>query len=451
MSIHTSTLYTSELPNDDLFPLDEYESEENKIKTYPYNPCKLKYNEPFTLILTRSPENYTSKLAFLIKGIKFIDIKLSNSFCVLLDQFGKVYVKCCSHENNLSKFFCEESNENDGKKNDSEMNKKENEIKLLKFTMEEPIEKIFAKFSSVFVLLSKKGNVYLFGSENDSRYYNYLDENNKIKDELLNGEKIVEVACGDSHILLLSESGKLFGFGDNYYGQLGVTDDANYGDTYFMLSEINHISSKIVKVYATYNTSFALTENGELYGCGSKDYAASGLPIDDTNVRSRFSRIGIKEKVVEVYNGYFFVAVKTIDSKFYVFGYNNFNQFGESQNYTNVQIYGPHLLDTFNNNEIEELECGGYGSIIVTKSRRVFTSGDFGQAFIDKKNNFTEIDLKTHLGNHQVFSNNQHFKLNVRAGCNFVVFFAKTSKTINDIFNFKYIWKIADISFVCNQ
>ncbi|KAL9642032.1 hypothetical protein ABK040_004085 [Willaertia magna] len=315
MSIHGLTLYQSKTAT-------------NNIKTY--NPCDLKYNEPFTLILKRNYRNYNNQEALLIKNnIKITDVKLSNYYCVLLDEFGKVYVMSCYLDDNNSigiddKFFC---NSDNGEDFNSEIKKKENEFKLLNFTKEDPIQKIFAKFSPIFVLLSKKGNVYLFGAS--EKYNIYLNENNTIKKELLNGERIVEVACGYAHILLLTESGKIFGFGDNYYGQLGVKED-----------------------------------------------------------------------------------------------------------YSNV--------DTFDNNEIEEMECGGYGTIIVTKNRKIHASGDFGQVFLETVDYFNEIDLKKHLGNHQVFSN-QNFKLKVRAACNFVVFFTVSSKIISEIFNFKNIWKIYDI------
>ncbi|KAL9647528.1 hypothetical protein ABK040_006887 [Willaertia magna] len=352
MSLRALMIYQSNL-NDSTHDKNEPEKQQ-----YPYNPCQLKYNEPFTLILNRE---HVNKKVLLIKGINIIDVKVSNSYCVLLDQFGKVYIKLPDNDNSeLDKFLFEE--------NDN----KENEIKLFKFTKDEPIEKIFAKFSSMFILLSKKGNVYLFGTSNDSKYNKYLDENNKLNDEYLKGERIIEVSCGEAHILLLSESGKLFGFGDNYYGQLGAKEISDYGDVIFKESQIDHIYSKIVKVYATYNTSFALTETGELYSCGSTDYAAS------------------------------------------------------------------------------EMECGEYGSIIVTKSRKIYYSGELAQAFMERKNNFTEFDLRAHLGNHQVFSN-QNFKLNVRAASTFVVFFVTTTKTITDIFNMKNIWKISDITCICNQ
>ncbi|CAI7635661.1 unnamed protein product [Penicillium glandicola] len=38
----------------------------------------------------------------------------------------------------------------------------------------------------------------------------------------LKGSKIIQIACGDYHSLALSKDGRMFGFGDNSFGQLGV-------------------------------------------------------------------------------------------------------------------------------------------------------------------------------------------------------------------------------------
>ncbi|KAL9657858.1 hypothetical protein ABK040_009447 [Willaertia magna] len=137
MSLYALTLYHD----------SEYDKNELKNQQYyPYNPCQLKFNEPFTLILNRDYSDYIDKEVLLIKGINIIDVKVSNSHYVLLDQLGKVYINY-NDDSELDKFLFEEND------------KKENEIKLFKFTKDEPIEKIFAKFSSMFILLSKKRNM----------------------------------------------------------------------------------------------------------------------------------------------------------------------------------------------------------------------------------------------------------------------------------------------------
>lgn len=91
--------------------------------------------------------------------------------------------------------------------------------------------------------------------------------------------------------------------------------------------DVSHISDKICKAYATYNTSFLLTETGALYACGDSTYAANGLTsLGSPYQCHKFTQVPISEKVEDVSPGLFFVAVKTVDNKYYVFGYNNFSQ-----------------------------------------------------------------------------------------------------------------------------
>ncbi|KAL9656593.1 hypothetical protein ABK040_016618 [Willaertia magna] len=233
----------------------------------------------------------------------------------------------------------------------------------------------------------------------------YLDKNNKISSDLFLNEKIINIDISDFHILFLSEKGKVFGLGSNDNNQLARDGCGDF--KCIVKLNIDYISSKIVNVFVTDHSSFLLTENGELYSCG---YAINGLKKDCYKLNI-FTKI--KENVINVYNG--------------------------------------QLLNTFNTNEIKELECGAYNSIIITNNQKIFVSGDFKEfsypqfhkTFLD----FTEIDLKP-FTSHDVFLKQQD-NLKVRTGINYVVFFTQfTSKTIIDIFNFNSSWKLYDISMI---
>ncbi|KAL9656594.1 hypothetical protein ABK040_016619 [Willaertia magna] len=344
-----------------LFHLNSSSCTTNKKEIY------LQHNEPFIVIIQKARNLFGNKYSvpkkeLLIKNINLIDIKITNSYCLILDNLGKVYY----FKNDNKKRIFDKFIDGDAI----------NQPQLINFTIKDPITNIFGKFGDLSILLSKKGNIYILGIENIELQINqYLEDGIKFKKEFIYNENVIEAVCGESYFLLLTETGKVFGFGSNTWGQLGKVYNTFSN---LVESKIDHISSKIVKLYATYSTSFALTENGELYSCGSKDYAANGMEFGSVYDPHIFTRVPIEERVIDVYNGYFFVAVKTIDSKFYIFGYNNFNQFGNIQTgRSDNRIYGPTLLETFNTNEIKEMECGGYGSIIITKQNKVFASGDF--------------------------------------------------------------------------
>ncbi|KAL9658196.1 hypothetical protein ABK040_013108 [Willaertia magna] len=260
-------------------------------------------NEPFILIFQSSRNRHNNnnavpKKELLIKNLNVIDVKVSHLHCIILDNSGKVYyLKNELKERIIDKFI-------DG---DATC-----QPQLINFTIEDPIKKIFGKNGCMSILLSRKGNIYVLGNEaNDTLQINkYLEDGIKFNKEFIYNENVIEAACGESYFLLLTETGKVFGFGSN------------------------------------------------------------------------------------------------------------------------------------------NMDCGGYGLIIITKQNKVFASGNFNG--LDKKyQNFTEIDLKQLIGNnnHIVFSN--RFELKARAGIYYTVFFTKSeSKAICEIFNFKNCWKIYDVTFI---
>ncbi|KAL9658672.1 hypothetical protein ABK040_006206 [Willaertia magna] len=220
-------------------------------------------NEPFILIFqssrNRHNNNAVPKKELLIKNLNVIDVKVSHSHCIILDSLGKVYyLKNELKERIIDKFI-------DG---DATC-----QPQLINFTIEDPVKKIFGKNGCMSILLSRKGNIYVLGNEaNDTLQINkYLEDGIKFKKEFIYNENVIDASCGESYFLLLTETGKVFGIGPNTWGELGK---ASNGFTDLIESKIDHIPSKIVKVYATFSNSFALTEDGELYTCGSKDFAA---------------------------------------------------------------------------------------------------------------------------------------------------------------------------------
>ncbi|KAL9658669.1 hypothetical protein ABK040_006203 [Willaertia magna] len=302
-------------------------------------------NEPFVLIFQNQKErivdNQCNTIAqeLLIKNTNVIDVKITNSYCIILDSLGKVYyLKNDNKIRAVDKFI-----EGDAT----------NQPQLINFTINDPINKIFGKFGDFSIFLSKNGNIYVLGNETSDflRVNQFLADGIKFKKEFIYNENVIEAACGESYFLLLTETGKVFGFGFKTCGQLGNVYNAF---SHLVESKIDHIPSKIVKVYATFSTSFALTEN--------------------------------------------------------------------------------------------EMECGGYCSVIVTKQNKIFVSGAFNFGTFGNYENYTEIDLKNYLGNNYL---NNNSKLKVKAGIYYTVFFTTSeSKTISEIFNFKNCWKIYDVTFI---
>ncbi|KAL9645038.1 hypothetical protein ABK040_004531 [Willaertia magna] len=323
---------------------------------------------------------------------------------------------------------------NNGKCYLFDTNNKENIPILLKWTVDEPIENIFGH--DYLILLTKKGELFTFKSQNGS-YLAALENNylqNKIDLKKINYEKIIDIDCGNEFYLILTENNNIYGFGSNYCGQLGTNEGSSYeeNNTTFKKANTKNIKSKIIKVYCTYNTSIILTEDGKCYACGDSTYSA------DEN-----------EFIEKVIPGLFFVGLKAKSGKYFVFGYNNYCQFGRSDTIPQGNVQGPRLLNTFNSYDIEEMECGGYNTTIVTKNRDVYITGLGSDApFYPVKttDGFVNLNLKNYI-QHEAFIPNSKMKLKLAMGRYFGVIYSIVDVPKN-VWNFKRSIKLNDLDLI---
>jgi len=98
------------------------------------------------------------------------------------------------------------------------------------------------------------------------------------KIDYFNNKDIVSIACNDYASYCLASDGKLYSFGDNYYGELGINSETQH----FNDGAINEIQlSKNITSISTYGSSIMLlTEDGEVYGFGRNHFSQLGLTGD---------------------------------------------------------------------------------------------------------------------------------------------------------------------------
>ncbi|EFC47671.1 predicted protein [Naegleria gruberi] len=295
------------------------------------------------------------------------------------------------------------------------------------FSLEDPVERVIAREGVMFI--TKSGRLI---------YWNRSD-NLEFEPAQFDYEKIVDIALGDGHTLFLSENGNLYGYGSNTAGQLG--NDISH-KSHHVKFNISHIPDRIVKVYATYNTTLVLTESGHVYSCGDSSYGAHGHA--NYTEGGGLCKIDFPHRVVDIFPGLFFVALKTIQDEYYVFGYNNMSQFGQSHT-IEERINGPHYLDTFQQENIERLSCGGYHSLIVTKDQRVYIAGwpIAHDCFPSKEKTYHFVDVNAILGRKIPLPS--YTELYATTGLYYILIQSKSKST--NRFNFKKSYKICDISF----
>jgi alpha-tubulin suppressor-like RCC1 family protein len=185
-------------------------------------------------------------------------------------------------------------------------------------TLQVKIDNIYCKDNCI--LMISKGELYRKG------YFNFeIDdfENEKfrkIKNDQVDLEKIDEfdnknnpsgikdIQFGSNHVLILTEDGRIFSWGDNYYGQLGID---NYMVPVQKKPTKIHFDDdvKIEKIIAYKNNSFAVDVNHNLWGWGKYEY----IKLDDSrNIYSpmKMFKDGKKVIMLNVMDGRFIVEVE---------------------------------------------------------------------------------------------------------------------------------------------
>eukprot|EP00928_Gymnodinium_smaydae_P065041 TRINITY_DN48242_c0_g1_i1.p1 TRINITY_DN48242_c0_g1~~TRINITY_DN48242_c0_g1_i1.p1 ORF type:complete len:612 (+),score=119.37 TRINITY_DN48242_c0_g1_i1:69-1838(+) len=92
--------------------------------------------------------------------------------------------------------------------------------------------------------------------------------------------KVVDVQYGKHHVLALTSNGKVYAWGDNACGQLGLNDTQTRYEPVF-LEELRPYT--VVQILAVDNMSYALTNQGTVYAWG--DNKDGCLALEHTNPR----------------------------------------------------------------------------------------------------------------------------------------------------------------------
>lgn len=153
-------------------------------------------------------------------------------------------------------------------------------------------------------ILSTSNKPYLFGRTHDvhnileigrwydashrlAKWFNKFFGNTAVdlvlpEEFVFENEKIVDISTGMALTFFLTESGKLYSFGDNEYGQCGQGSDKN---NLFTIGRVIGLDDEIVtKVICGFQHVMCLTKSGNIYGWGKSTRGQLGIGEND-NIR----------------------------------------------------------------------------------------------------------------------------------------------------------------------
>lgn len=235
-------------------------------------------------------------------------------------------------------------------------------------------------------------------------------------------DTIKQLSAGANTSAALTEDGKLFMWGDNSEGQIGLEDKSNV----CIPHEVT-VGKPISWISCGYYHSAFVTMDGELYTFGEPENGKLGLPNELLmNHRSPQRVLGIPERVIQVACGGGHTVVLT-EKVVYAFGLGQFGQLGLGTFL--FETSEPKIIERIKDQKICHISCGENHTALMTELGLLYTFGDgrHGKLGLGMEN-FTNQFFPTLCSNFLRFA----VQLIACGGCHMLVFATPRLGTIDE-------------------
>ncbi|EHB17074.1 Williams-Beuren syndrome chromosomal region 16 protein-like protein [Heterocephalus glaber] len=187
--------------------------------------------------------------------------------------------------------------------------------------------------------------------------------------------RVLQVACGRAHSLILTDREGVFSMGNNAYGQCGrkVVEDEVYSESH-RVHRMQYFDGQVVQVACGQDHSLFLTDRGEVYSCGWGADGQTGL--GHYNVTSTATKLGGDLAGVEVLQvatyGDCCLAVSADGA---VFGWGNSEYLQLASITDSTQVSVPRSLPFSGVGKVKQVACGGTGCAVLNEEGSVFVWG----------------------------------------------------------------------------
>jgi len=254
------------------------------------------------------------------------------------------------------------------------------------------------------IVLKADGTVWASGQNNvgqcgiDSTVANIGKLTPVKTDKGANLNNIVKIVSGLEYTLALTKDGKVYGWGLNSNGQLGINSKTNqFTATYMLDEEGENPVTDVIDIAAGDCFSTILKSNGELYTVGNGTYSQLGNGTTTTTMV--LGKMEEMQNVVQVVNGGYHTIMLRGDQTVWTVGRNRYGEMGinsikDSSTATAQgigiarQVINQDLNGVLKN--ITQVTAGGYHSAALSNTKEVYSwgYGADGQLGTGKASNF---------------------------------------------------------------
>lgn len=236
------------------------------------------------------------------------------------------------------------------------------------------------------VCLRKNGEISTFGCNDEGALGR--DTSTKEGSETVPGAvelpgKVIQVTAGDSHSAALLEDGRVFAWGSfrDSHGTMGLTMRGNEQFPIEILPDI-----KVVKIASGADHLVLLSEKGRIYTCGCGEQGQLGRVAARTASRNTRQGMGplltpaivefkIRKKLEfdDIWAGTYCTFAREYQSgDIYVFGLNNYHQIGLKDA---VVHFHPQVSKTFSGKTWRHISSGQHHTVALDNEGQVFVMG----------------------------------------------------------------------------
>lgn len=202
--------------------------------------------------------------------------------------------------------------------------------------------------------------------------------------------RVLQVACGRAHSLVLTDSEGVFSMGNNSYGQCGrkVVEGEVYSESH-KVHRLQDFDGQVVQVACGQDHSLFVTDRGEVYSCGWGADGQTGL--GHYNITSAPTRLGgdlAGVRVIQVATYGDCCLAVSADGGLFGWGNSEYRQLASVTDSTQVNV--PRCLPFAGVGTVKQAACGGTGCAVVNGEGHVFV---WGYGILGKGPNLLETAL----------------------------------------------------------